>query len=77
MPHIPFNLVAPIVAALAAMVIGSVWYSPLLFMKVWMKEAGLDRQDEACSKEGAAKAMAGQLVTSLIMAYVLAMSLGM
>lgn len=32
---------AVIVASLASFVVGGIWYSPLLFAKVWEREAGL------------------------------------
>jgi hypothetical protein len=35
------NIWAILVAAAAAQVIGGLWYSPMLFAKVWMREAGL------------------------------------
>lgn len=66
------NLVAVLVAALAAMVIGSVWYSPLLFVKVWMKELGMTEKDCESGKKDMPKAMAGQFIASLVTAYVLA-----
>jgi hypothetical protein len=35
------NIWAILVAAAAAQVIGGLWYSPMLFAKVWLREAGL------------------------------------
>jgi hypothetical protein len=37
------NYVAIVVAALAAYVLGALWYSPLLFGKQWMKLAGMKK----------------------------------
>ena len=38
MPHHPYvNLLAVVVAALAAWILGALWYSPLLFAKAWVK----------------------------------------
>ncbi|MDX2144890.1 MAG: DUF1761 domain-containing protein [Rhodospirillaceae bacterium] len=34
------NWVGVVAAMVAAMVVGSLWYSPLLFMKRWIKEIG-------------------------------------
>jgi hypothetical protein len=34
------NWIAVVVAMVAAMVVGSLWYSPLLFMKPWIAEIG-------------------------------------
>jgi hypothetical protein len=36
-----FSLWAVLVAALASFLLGGLWYSPLLFAKVWQREAGL------------------------------------
>src|SRR5260370_4595780 len=41
------NLWAVLVSALATMVVGFVWYSPLLFARRWMVLMGLDPDDEA------------------------------
>lgn len=37
------NWLAIIVAAIAAFGIGALWYSPLLFTKVWLRESGVDQ----------------------------------
>lgn len=39
------NFYAVLVAAITTLVVGSVWYSPLLFGKAWMKETGLTEED--------------------------------
>ena len=36
------NLLAILVAAIATMIVGFLWYSPLLFAKPWMREMGCD-----------------------------------
>ena len=41
------NLWAVLVSALATMVVGFVWYSPLLFARRWMVLMGLDPDDKA------------------------------
>lgn len=58
-------------AAIAAMIIGLLWYSPMLFGTKWMK---LSRVDPKASKDTSAmwSAMLGMFVGSLIMAYILA-----
>ena len=35
------NFYAVLVASIAPLVVGSIWYSPILFGKAWMKETGL------------------------------------
>ncbi len=41
------NLWAVLVAALATMVVGFLWYSPLLFARPWMRLMGHDPDDKA------------------------------
>ena len=38
------NLLAVLVAAVVAFILGSLWYSPVLFGKQWMKLAGIKKQ---------------------------------
>ena len=44
MESVSFNIVAVLVSALLAFVIGGLWYSPILFAKAWMREAGLTEE---------------------------------
>ena len=37
-----FELIPAIVAALSGFALGSLWYSPLLFGKAWLRESGVD-----------------------------------
>ncbi|NUN10890.1 MAG: DUF1761 domain-containing protein [Ignavibacteriaceae bacterium] len=39
------NYLAVFVAALAGFIIGAIWYSPLLFSKVWVRETGLKEEE--------------------------------
>jgi hypothetical protein len=60
------------------MVVGFLWYSPLLFAKPWMREMGYDPNDEAKTEEmkkSAGKAYGGSFVASLISAFTLALVL--
>ncbi len=45
------NLWAALGAAVATMVMGFVWYSPLLFAKPWMVAMGYDPGDKAKAAE--------------------------
>ncbi|CAA0092108.1 Uncharacterised protein [BD1-7 clade bacterium] len=38
----PVPLIPVLIAAVAAFMFGAIWYSPLLFLKTWCKEAGID-----------------------------------
>lgn len=72
------NLLAVLVAAISTMVVGFLWYSPLLFAKPWMREMGYDPNDKAKTEEmkkSAGPAYAGSMVASLISAFILALFL--
>jgi Protein of unknown function (DUF1761) len=64
------NHFAVVAAALAAFVIGGLWYSPLLFHKAWMNANGFKEQD--LTKSNMAKIFGLSFLFSLIMAYNLA-----
>jgi uncharacterized protein DUF1761 len=68
------NLWAVLVAALATMVIGFLWYSPLLFARPWMVSMGYDPNDKAKLAEmqkGAGPMYGLSLVASVLSAAVL------
>lgn len=76
MHHI--NLLAVLVAAIATMVVGFLWYSPLLFAKPWMREMGYDPNDKAKMEEmkkSAGLAYGGSFLASLVSAFILALFL--
>lgn len=76
MPHL--NLLAILVAGISAMLIGFIWYSPMLFAKPWMREMGYDPNDKSSAdkmRKSAGPAYAASLVASLISAFVLALFL--
>jgi hypothetical protein len=68
------NLLAVVLAAVSAFVLGGAWYSPALFGKAWQREAGLS--DEQLKSGNMAKIFGGAFALSLIGAYVFAMFLG-
>ena len=62
-------------AAVATMVVGFLWYSPLLFARPWMVAMGYDPDDKAKLAEmqkGAGVMYSIALVASLVSAFVLA-----
>jgi hypothetical protein len=70
------NWLAILVAAVATMILGFLWYSPLLFAKPWMREMAYDPNDKAKTQEmqkSAGPAYAGSFVASLISACTLAL----
>ena len=73
--NVPVNYVAVLVASLASMVLGFVWFGPL-FGKEWMKLSGqTDEKMKSAKNKGMEKLYALQLVGSLVMNYVLAHAL--
>ena len=68
------NLWSVLVAAVATMILGFLWYSPLLFARPWMVAMGYDPEDRAKMEEmrkSAGKSYAIAFVASLVAAFVL------
>jgi len=68
------NLWAVLVAAVATMVLGFLWYSPALFARPWMLAMGYDPDDKSRIKEmqkSAGKSYGISFVASLVTAFVL------
>ena len=74
METVQFNYPAILVAALVSFVVGGAWYSPLLFAKAWMREAGLD--EAALKRAKLGRVFALSFVCSLVMAFNLSAFLG-
>ena len=69
------NLLSVLVAAIATMILGFLWYSPILFAKPWTVAMGYDLNDKAKMDEmrkGAGKLYGITFVASLLSAFVLA-----
>ncbi len=72
---VPINYLAVVLAAVANMVLGFVWYGPL-FGKQWMAWSGFTKADmDSAKKKGMGKSYGLMALGSLVMAYVLAHSL--
>lgn len=72
------NWLAILVAAISTMILGFLWYSPLLFAKAWTREMGYDSNDKTKMDEmrkSAGPAYAGSFVASLLSAFTLALIL--
>lgn len=69
MLSVDVNLAAVLISGVAAMVIGAIWYSPLLFAKRWIKLTGLKDMNP---NEGAAVGYVTAFIGALITAYVMA-----
>jgi len=69
------NFLAVFVAAIASMILGFLWYSPILFAGPWMRLMGVDCNDKAKMAEmqkGAGKLYGMSFIASLVSAIVLA-----
>ncbi len=60
-------------AAASRMALGALWYSPVLFLKPWMKMTGIGEQK---MKQGMGGKIAADIVGSLLMAFVMAHMVG-
>ncbi len=69
------NFIAVVLCAVAAMILGYVWYGPMLFGKTWQKEAGVS--DAQAKKANMTTMYVGMFVAALVEAYVLSVVLGM
>ncbi|MDN3919966.1 DUF1761 domain-containing protein [Roseateles violae] len=74
MDSVQFNYPAVIVAALLSFVIGGAWYSPILFARAWMAEAGIDEQRARQARLGLVFGLSA--LASLVMAFNLAAFIG-
>src|SRR3989441_6218811 len=71
MPTANVNLLAVLVAAVLTIVLGAVWYSPVLFAKQWMHAHGYTPEKvEEMKRRGGVRAYAGSFLCYLVMAYV-------
>ena len=70
-----FHLLTVLAAAVASMLLGFLWYSPLLFARPWMLLMGYNPDDKAKTAEmqkGAGKLYGISFVASLVSAFVMA-----
>ena len=68
------NLLAVLLCGVSSLVLGAIWYSPMLFAKAWQRGAGLS--DEQAKSGNMAVIFGTTFVLSLIAAYVFGMFLG-
>jgi hypothetical protein len=70
MPAVDIKLVAVLVAAIINMVVGFLWYSPVLFAKPWMNLVGKRMEElQANAPLGYALTFVGALVQAYILAH--------
>ncbi len=68
------NWLAIIVAAISAFALGAIWYSPLMFVRIWMKETGITQ--ESAKEANMAKVFGLSFLLSLIASLFLALFIG-
>ena len=68
MPQVELNIIAVVIATVASMAIGFAWFSPVLFGKAWLGLVGLNEDDAG---KGAARAMLGSVVATIVLVLVL------
>lgn len=68
---VPINLLAVLVAAIANMILGYIWYMPL-FGKMWMRLNGMSSESMSGQKKGMTSMYIIMFIGALITAYVLA-----
>ena len=68
------NLLAVLLAGFSAFILGGLWYSPVLFLKPWMRATGLTEAELQASHP--AKVYGLSFMLSLLAAFVFAMFLG-
>jgi Protein of unknown function (DUF1761) len=66
--HIHSHILPILAATVARMALGALWYSPVLFLKPWMKLTGIGEQQ---MKQGMGGKIAGDVVGSFLMAFIL------
>lgn len=64
------NYLAVLVCTAIAVVLGALWYSPVLFGNAWIKGVGLKKED--ISRSDSSKAMTGSAMIAFVMNVVLA-----
>ena len=68
------NWLSVVIAAVSAFILGSLWYSPLLFSKRWMKETGLT--DESLKDANMVKIFGLAFILMFFASFMLAMFVG-
>ena len=69
--NIEVNYLAVVVAAVVSMALGFLWYSPVLFGKLWMKLSGFTAESLKKAQKEMGKLYAVSFVVSMVTAYVL------
>jgi len=68
------NWLSILVAAVSSFILGSLWYSPLMFVKRWMKETGIT--EESTKNVSMAKIFSLAFLLAFLASFFLAMFIG-
>jgi Protein of unknown function (DUF1761) len=66
------NEIAILVSALLALAVGSIWYSPLVFGKLWQKAAGLTDADLELSQSAFLRSLSVAFISNIVVLSVIA-----
>lgn len=69
--NIEVNFVAVLLSGVASMILGFMWYGPMLFGVAWMKERGLTKASLSKAQKEMGKLYGLSFVVSLVTAFVL------
>lgn len=73
-PNVTVSFLPVLIAAVASMAVGMVWYSPAVFGRSWMKLSGLTPTKlNKAKKEGMGKSYLAAFIGALVTSYVLAL----
>ena len=73
MQGVGINYIVVLIAAIASMIVGALWYSPLLFGNLWAKLSNFSKSDmEKAKKKGMGSSYFMAFIGSLVTAFVLA-----
>ncbi len=76
MPNVDVNYLAIVLAAVVNMVVGALWYSPVMFGKEWSKLVGRKMEDmRKNAGPGYAVTTVGALIQAWILAHIVAWAL--
>lgn len=74
---VDINFVGVLVAAVASMVVGFLWYSPILFAKPWMKLMGYSGKNMKSMQKGMGMQYGMSFVSAILTAFVLSLVMNM
>ena len=66
---VSINYLAVVVSSAAAFVIGGLWYSPLLFAKLWVKSHGFSAEQVAAMQKKAGPSYGATVLLSIVMGF--------